>query len=215
MTDGVFCGPDTECACHEMVASFSTPRQVALNPNTCKSSTWQCCNNFMRTIILDRLPPLGFRVRVSVTPRGFRGELNGIAVGFPRGFLQFSPATNFIPPFLHTHLIHSFSFHFISPCNGATGVVGQHRCYSLAFNIGASSHLIPQPGPASTRVEEKEEKKKKKEEEEEEEEEEKEVFSTAMDMRPGCAFGTRIRISQEIIETSECTAYLSTISFES
>ena len=30
---------------------------------------------------------------------------------FFTGFLQFSPTTNFIPPFLHTHLIHSVSFH--------------------------------------------------------------------------------------------------------
>ena len=27
------------------------------------------------------------------------------------GFLPFSPTTNFIPPFLHTHLIHFVSFH--------------------------------------------------------------------------------------------------------
>ena len=30
---------------------------------------------------------------------------------FFTGFLPFSPTTNFIPPFLHTHLIHFVSFH--------------------------------------------------------------------------------------------------------
>ena len=30
---------------------------------------------------------------------------------FFSGFLPFSPTTNFIPPFLHTHLIHFVSFH--------------------------------------------------------------------------------------------------------
>ena len=30
---------------------------------------------------------------------------------FFSGFLTFSPTTNFIPPFLHTHLIHFVSFH--------------------------------------------------------------------------------------------------------
>ena len=32
-------------------------------------------------------------------------------VRFFAGFLPFSPTTNFIPPFLHTHLIHFVSFH--------------------------------------------------------------------------------------------------------
>ena len=30
---------------------------------------------------------------------------------FFSGFLPFSPTTNFIPPFIHTHLIHFVSFH--------------------------------------------------------------------------------------------------------
>ena len=38
-------------------------------------------------------------------------------------FLLFSPTTNFIPPFLHTHLIHFSLLNFISPCDGATDVV--------------------------------------------------------------------------------------------
>ena len=56
---------------------------------------------------------------------------------FFMGFLPFSPTTNFIPPFLHTHLIR--------PCNGASGVVGRHPCYSQTYNLGASSHLILRP----------------------------------------------------------------------
>ena len=57
-------------------------------------------------------------------------------------FLPVSLATNFIPQFLQTHLIHFVSFHFINPCWGATGVVGRHPCHLLIFNIGTSSHLI-------------------------------------------------------------------------
>ena len=52
---------------------------------------------------------------------------------FFTGFLPVSPTTNFIPPFLHTH-----PFHFIRPCDGASGVVGWHPCYSWTYNIGAS-----------------------------------------------------------------------------
>ena len=42
-------------------------------------------------------------------------------------------------------LISSISFHFICPCDGASGVVGRHPCYSQTYNVGASSHLIPRP----------------------------------------------------------------------
>ena len=58
-------------------------------------------------------------------------------------FLSFSPATNFIPLFLHTHLIRLVSFHFIRPCDCASGIVGRNPCYSQALNICASLHLIP------------------------------------------------------------------------
>ena len=90
-----------------------------------------------------RLPPLGSRVRVSVTPCGFPYGRNGVWVGFSRGF------TRFPLPQISVHhfspLISSISFHFISPCDGAFGVVGRHPCYSRTFNLGASSHLIPRP----------------------------------------------------------------------
>ena len=43
--------------------------------------------------------------------------------------LPLSSTTNFIPPFLHTHRIHFVSFNFISPYNGATGLVGRHPCH--------------------------------------------------------------------------------------
>ena len=84
------------------------------------------------------LPPLGPRVRVSVTTCGFRGERNWVWVGFTRGFsrlLRFSTLISFI------------SFHFISPCDSASGVVGRYPFKSLTFRLGASSHHIPRPDP--------------------------------------------------------------------
>ena len=90
-----------------------------------------------------RLPPLGSRVRVSVPSCGFRGGRNGVWVGFSRGFFRFP-----LPPISFHHfstLISSISFHFILPCDGASGVVGRHPCYSRTYNIGASSHHIPRP----------------------------------------------------------------------
>ena len=50
-------------------------------------------------------------------------------------FLPFSPATNFIPPFLHTHLIHFLLFHYIRPCDSASGLDGRHPCYSQTYKI--------------------------------------------------------------------------------
>ena len=87
-----------------------------------------------------RLPPLGSRVRVSVTPCRFRGGRNGVWVGFSRGFSRFP-----LPQISFHHfstLISSISFHFISPCDDESGVIGRHPCYTLTYNIGASSHLI-------------------------------------------------------------------------
>ena len=57
-----------------------------------------------------RLPPLGSRVHVSVTPCGFHGQ-NSVWVGFLRISLVFHyhKFSNFIPPFLHTQLIHFIS----------------------------------------------------------------------------------------------------------
>ena len=90
-----------------------------------------------------RLPPLGSRVRDSATPCGFRGGRNGVWVGFSRGFSRFPLPQISVHHF--STLISSISFHFISPCDGASGVVGRHPCYSHAYNLGASSHLIPRP----------------------------------------------------------------------
>ena len=90
-----------------------------------------------------RLPPLGPRVRVSVPPCGFRGGRTGVWVGFSRSFSRFP-----LPQISFHHfstLISFISFHFISPCDGASGVVGRHPCYSRTYNIVASSHLIPRP----------------------------------------------------------------------
>ena len=88
-------------------------------------------------------PTAGSRVRVSVTPCGFRGGRNGVWVGFSRGFSRFP-----LPQIAFHHfsiLVSSISFHFISPCDGASGMVGRHPCYSRTYNLGASSHLIPRP----------------------------------------------------------------------
>ena len=54
-------------------------------------------------------------------------------------FHQFSVAINFIPPFLHTRLIHFVSLHFIHPCEGVSGAVASHRltraCFGHEFRI--------------------------------------------------------------------------------
>ena len=63
--------------------------------------------------------------------------------GFSQGFSRFP-----LPQISFHHfstLISSISFHFISPCDGASGVVSRHPCYSRTYNIGTSSHLIPRP----------------------------------------------------------------------
>ena len=76
---------------------------------------------------------------------------NGVWVGFSRGSSRFP-----LPQISFHHfstLISSISFHFISPCDGATGVVGRHPCFSRTYNIGASSHLILDPTLCWTRVE--------------------------------------------------------------
>ena len=52
------------------------------------------------------------------------------------GFSPFSPAINFIPPFLHNHLIHFILFNLISPCDAVSGGVGRQPCYSQTLNIG-------------------------------------------------------------------------------
>ena len=90
--------------------------------------------------LIKFFPPLGSRVRVSVPPCGPRGGRNGVWVGFSRGFSLF-PYHNFHSTIFST-LISSISFHFICPCDGASGVVGRHPCYSRTYIIGVSSHLI-------------------------------------------------------------------------
>ena len=90
-----------------------------------------------------RLPPLGSRVRDSVPPCGFRGGRNGVWLGFSGGFSRFP-----LPQISFHHfstLISSISFHFISPCDGATGLVGRHPWYLRTYNLGASSHPSTRP----------------------------------------------------------------------
>ena len=53
---------------------------------------------------------------------------------FSRGFSRFPlPQISF---HLFSTLISSISFHFISPSDGASGVVGRHPCYSWTYNLG-------------------------------------------------------------------------------
>ena len=71
---------------------------------------------------------------------------------FFSGFLPFSPTTNFIPPFFST-LISFISFYFISPCDGASGVIGRHPCYSRTYNMGLHRSSSLDPTLCWTRVE--------------------------------------------------------------
>ena len=84
-----------------------------------------------RNRLKARLPPLRSRIRVSVTQCGFRGGRNGIWVGF----IPFSPTTYFISRFLYAHIKHFVSFHFITPYNGATGVIDQHPWFTDLHRI--------------------------------------------------------------------------------
>ena len=98
-----------------------------------------------------RLPLLRFRVRVSVTQSGFRGGRNGVWIGFSRGFSRFP-----LPQISFHHfstLISSISFHFIRPCDGASGVVGRHPCYSRTYNMGLHRISSLDPTLCCTRVE--------------------------------------------------------------
>ena len=87
-------------------------------------------------------PIAGSRVSILVTPYGFRGGRNGAWIGF----LMLSPCHKFHSTisYLSSHL-----FHFIRPYDDASGVVGRHPFYSQIFNKGASSPVIPRPGPVS------------------------------------------------------------------
>ena len=83
-----------------------------------------------------RLPPLGSRVRVSVTPCWFCGEGNWVWVGFSRGISRF-PSTNFIPPCVHTHFINYVSFQL----RGAMGKISNF--YNLSARLLIFNTHIP------------------------------------------------------------------------
>ena len=81
-----------------------------------------------------RLITLGSRVRVSVTQYVFRGGRNGFWIDFSLNFSSFP--------------LSQISFHhFICPCDGASGIIGRHPCYSLTLNKGGfiSSHPLTRP----------------------------------------------------------------------
>ena len=104
-----------------------------------------------RKRLAARLPPLGSRVRLSVTPCGFRGGGNGVWVGFSRGFSRFPLPQISLHNF--STLISSISFHFISPCDGASGVVARHPCYSRTCSMGLHRISSLDPTLCWTRVE--------------------------------------------------------------
>ena len=63
---------------------------------------------------------------------------------FLKGFLPFSPAVTFNPPFLHIHLIHFVSSALVRvPQAWSAGNIVLHR----SSNIGASSNLVPRSDP--------------------------------------------------------------------
>ena len=103
---------------------------------------WEVNSNFsiaypycdsLAQAVRARLPSLGSRVQVSVMWVSWWTKCS--LDRFFSGFLPFAPTTDFIPPFLHTHLIHFVSFHFIRPCNGASGVVPASLLFA-DFNKG-------------------------------------------------------------------------------
>ena len=115
-------------------------------------STICCCCCYWRlhgaSVLNTCLPLLRSRICVSATPCGFCGGQNGVWVGFCLGLSVF-PCHKFLST-ISPHTSHSFrfiSFHFIRPCDGATGVVGRHPSYSLTYNIGdfIASHPSTRP----------------------------------------------------------------------
>ena len=79
-----------------------------------------------------RLPPLGSRVSVSVTPCGFRGRRNRIREVFSQGFSRFH-----VPQISFHHfssLLSFISFHPLPSRDGVTDVVGRYPCYSQTIN---------------------------------------------------------------------------------
>ena len=110
-----------ECRFHPNFHISSTSRKHSDSFVTLRHFSWP--GLLMQTQVLRyswlkwldlRLQSLGSRVYVSVTPCRFRGGRNGDLGRYFSGFLLFSPTKNFIPPFLHTHLIRFVSFRFIS-----------------------------------------------------------------------------------------------------
>ena len=143
--------PASASLCSEHVTQTSYCRRGSSSGERYVTQQWHNVP-LLRIRGLDpRLPPLWSRVRVSVTPSGFRGGRNGVWVGFSRGFSRFPLSQMAFHHF--STLISSISFHFISPCDGASGVVGRHPWYSRTCNIGL--HLISSLDPTLcwTRVE--------------------------------------------------------------
>ena len=69
--------------------------------------------------------------------------------GLCRVFWKFLPFPLPQISFHHFSIVSLLSFRFISLCLSTTGVVSRNPCYSLNFNIGASSPLVPRPSAVS------------------------------------------------------------------
>ena len=93
-----------------------------------------------------RIPSLGSRVCVSVTPCGFCGRHNGVWVGLSRCFPVFS--CHKFHSIISPHSSHSFQF--MSSCDGASGMVGRYPCKSQTFK---GLHHISSLDPAYARHE--------------------------------------------------------------
>ena len=113
-----------------------------------------------------RLPPLGSRVRISVSPSGFRGGRNGVWVGFSRGFSRF-PLPQISPH--SSHLFRSISSALVmvhqawSTSTLATHgpiISGLHRissldptlCWTRVEDIFFYIYILCGPGGSSSKV---------------------------------------------------------------
>ena len=90
-----------------------------------------------------RLPPLGSLVRDSITAYAFRGGLNGVLIGFSRGFSRFT-----LPQISFHHFSTLVSFISL-PCDGTSCVISRHPYYSQIFKYRGFISSLPSTGRVS------------------------------------------------------------------
>ena len=120
--------------------SYGSPMVISGWGKWCLSASAVPTTKFRGSNILEKTRFLGHSIGVWWWTKWSQG---GGFSSFPQPQISF----NLSPP--SSHSFSFVSFHFISSCYSATGVVGQHPRYSLILNIGALSHLIPRLGPSS------------------------------------------------------------------